>query len=25
MIFDDACVAKNDPDKETRKALPALT
>jgi para-nitrobenzyl esterase len=25
MIFDDTCVAKNDPDREARKALPALT
>jgi len=25
MIFDDNCVAKNDPDREARKALPALT
>ncbi len=25
MIFDDACKAKNDPDREARKALPALT
>ena len=23
MIFDDACEAKNDPDREARKALPA--
>jgi len=25
VIFDDTCVAKNDPDREARKALPALT
>jgi len=25
MVFDDASVAKNDPDREARKALPALT
>ncbi len=25
MIFDNTCVAKNDPDREARKALPALT
>jgi para-nitrobenzyl esterase len=25
MIFDETCTAKNDPDKEARKALPALT
>jgi para-nitrobenzyl esterase len=25
MVFDDTCVAKNDPDREARKALPALT
>jgi para-nitrobenzyl esterase len=25
MIFDDISVAKNDPDREARKALPALT
>lgn len=25
MIFDDTCVAKNDPDREARKALPAQT
>jgi para-nitrobenzyl esterase len=25
MILDDVCVAKNDPDREARKALPALT
>jgi para-nitrobenzyl esterase len=25
MIFDDACVVKNDPDRAARKALPALT
>ena len=24
MIFDDTCVAKNDPDREARKALPVL-
>ncbi len=24
MIFDDVCEAKNDPDREARKALPAL-
>jgi para-nitrobenzyl esterase len=24
MILDDTCVAKNDPDREARKALPAL-
>ena len=22
MVFDDACEAKNDPDREARKALP---
>jgi para-nitrobenzyl esterase len=25
MIFDDKCVAKDDPDREARKALPMLT
>jgi para-nitrobenzyl esterase len=25
MIFDDTCEAKNDPDREARKALPILT
>ncbi|HUA58316.1 MAG TPA: carboxylesterase family protein [Bryobacteraceae bacterium] len=25
MVFDDICAAKNDPDREARKALPALT
>ena len=25
MIFDNICEAKNDPDREARKALPALT
>jgi para-nitrobenzyl esterase len=25
MIFDDSCQAKNDPDKEARKALPVLS
>jgi para-nitrobenzyl esterase len=25
MIFDDTSVAKNDPDREARKALPAIT
>ena len=25
MIFDDKCEAKNDPDREARKALPVLT
>jgi len=25
MIFDDVCVAKNDPDRDARKALPSLT
>ena len=25
MIFDDVCVAKDDPDREARKALPAVT
>jgi para-nitrobenzyl esterase len=25
MILDDTCVAKNDPDREARKALPSLT
>ncbi len=25
MIFDDECVAKNDPDREARKALPVST
>ena len=25
MIFDNICVAKNDPDREARKSLPALT
>jgi para-nitrobenzyl esterase len=25
MIFDDKCQARNDPDREARKALPALT
>jgi para-nitrobenzyl esterase len=25
MIFDHTCGAKNDPDREARKALPALT
>lgn len=25
MIFDDTCEAKNDPDREARRALPALT
>jgi para-nitrobenzyl esterase len=25
MIFDDQCVAKNDPDGEARKALPVST
>lgn len=25
MIFDDTCEAKNDPDREARKALPKLT
>jgi para-nitrobenzyl esterase len=25
MIFDDSCKAKNDPDREARKALPAAT
>jgi len=25
MVFDDVSVAKNDPDREARKALPALT
>ncbi len=25
MIFDDTCVAKNDPDREARKALPTVT
>ena len=24
MILDDTCVAKNDPDREARKALPVL-
>jgi para-nitrobenzyl esterase len=24
MIFDNTCEAKNDPDREARKALPAL-
>jgi para-nitrobenzyl esterase len=24
MIFDDTCVAKNDPDREARKALPKM-
>jgi para-nitrobenzyl esterase len=24
MVLDDTCVAKNDPDREARKALPAL-
>jgi para-nitrobenzyl esterase len=25
MVLDDTCIAKNDPDREARKALPALT
>jgi para-nitrobenzyl esterase len=25
MVLDDTCVVKNDPDREARKALPALT
>jgi len=25
MVFDDTCEAKNDPDREARKALPAFT
>jgi len=25
MVFDDKCEAKNDPDREARKALPAVT
>lgn len=25
MIFDDTCVAKNDPDREARRALPELS
>ena len=25
MIFDDTCEAKNDPDREARKALPEIT
>jgi hypothetical protein len=25
MVFDDACEAKNDPDREARKALPVST
>jgi len=25
MVFDDVSVAKNDPDREARKALPALS
>ena len=25
MLFDDTCVAKNDPDREARKALPVVT
>jgi len=25
MVFDDTCVAKNDPDREARKGLPTLT
>jgi para-nitrobenzyl esterase len=25
MIFDNTCVAKNDPDREARKALPAVS
>jgi hypothetical protein len=24
MVFDDACEAKNDPDREARKALPII-
>jgi hypothetical protein len=24
MILDDVCEVKNDPDREARKALPAL-
>jgi para-nitrobenzyl esterase len=24
MIFDDTCVAKHDPDRDARKALPEL-
>ena len=25
MVFDDTCEAKNDPDREARKALPVRT
>lgn len=25
LILDDVCEARNDPDREPRKALPALT